>query len=127
MTYINNINNINSFQNWWRLSKYDLQNIFDIHEIKERYVALQQKYFAGTPDGKKTFKKYFDRVRKFVKYYACGGLEYLRDKDYSTISFSGLRIIPPNININSFEELSKKAHELNWIVIRGKHYPLPKE
>lgn len=99
--------------------------MFDSREKRDRYVAYRNRFMVGTADGSKVFKKYFDRVYQFASYYARGGTEYLRDRDLDHINYSGLKPIPRMTTFSSFEDLSRKAHELNWILIRGKHFNLP--
>jgi len=103
----------------------DTENIFDLSQKRDRYVALREGLFTNSPEGLKHFSKYFAKVDEFASYYARGGTEYLRDKDYGHFDYSGLRRIPKRTTFKSFEDLSQKAHALNWILIRGKHYKIP--
>lgn len=87
-------------------------------------MAFQERNLSGSPDGKTRFNKYFDNVRLVADYYARGGAKYLRDHDLRDLDFSGLKLVSKWKTFSNFEDFSKKAHELNWILIRGKHYPL---
>lgn len=107
------------------MSKAETDNVFDSKEKRDLYIALRARYLAGSADGSKVFDKYFARVDKCASYYARGGLEYLRDRDVAGLRFSNLRLVPAMTHFTDFEDLSQKAHTLNWILIRGKHYKIP--
>src|SRR5687767_2860235 len=100
-------------QPWWRTSKKEVENLFNIADIRTRYIALQQKYRAGSVAGKEQFNKWFARVSKFVSYYARGGQGYKRDHDLPFLDFSHLRRDCKGIPIRSYEQLSDYAHKLN--------------
>jgi hypothetical protein len=92
--------------------------------LRERYAALQQQFREGSEAARTEFKKYFDRTRKFTTYYARGGLGWMRERDIARVDFSTLRRTVKHYPIRTFEELSQKAHDLNWVVFQGKHFVL---
>ena len=109
-------------QNWWRKAKTITIDSFKFAVLRDRYCALQERFREGTEAGKEEFNKYFARTRSFANYYARGGLGWMRERDLARVDFSTLPRTVKRYPISTFEDLSKKAHELNWIVFQGKHY-----
>lgn len=115
------ISNNPCLQYWWRKSKRKLLNSFSLAEIRATYTALQEQYRSGSEAAKTQFAKWRARVEIFASYYARGGEGYLRDFEIDNLDMTHLKRKWPVTPITSFEQLSRRAHELNWMVFRGKH------
>jgi len=103
------------------MSKRSLLNIFNLAKIRAAYSALQEQYRCGSEAASEQFTKWRTRVEKFTSYYARGGEGYLRDYDIDHLDMAHLNRKWTATPITSFAQLSKRAHELNWMVYRGKH------
>lgn len=111
-----------SAQWFWRKIKKLLENIFNLAEIRDRYVQLQRDNLSGSGSCAAQFKKWYKRASTFAQYYARGGQGYMRDRNLVDLDFSHLRSTWDAVPTRSFQQLSEYAHELNRVVFRGKQW-----
>lgn len=107
----------------WRYIKSRLQNLLDLAVIRQRYGEIIASLMAPDDELLGRIGKWFNLSRKYIEYYARGGIDFLREASMRALDLQAVGQAPHSRLIGSVASESTQAHELNWLLLQGKKRP----
>lgn len=114
---------INWIERFWRLVKYETQNLFNVAAIRQRYLELVEEYTRGSDNSRKSCNKWHSLSQKYVQYYARGKTDFRREWEMKHLDLEGLgpRSIRP-ARLLPLDAHPDALHKCNSILLQGKYY-----
>lgn len=112
---------------FFRWQKRQLQNLFEVDLIRNKISETDSSFLISNINitNKAHLTKWLKNSLKYAEYFAKGGDENVRENDMTKVDLNKVgHHLPPLILVRNSQELSYYIHESNWVLIRGKHYPL---
>lgn len=109
-------------EKFWRLAKYQLQDLGNVIDIRNKYQEIVESMRYGKQLAKTKCVKWWQRVSLFVEYYSRGGSKFVHDSEVPTLDLPSYGHLGPRYKYTSADRIFADSHRLNWIVRQGKRY-----
>jgi len=113
----------NAIEKLWRFMTKRLENLYALSVIQPHYESLLEEMMSPNEENMKRIRKWVNLAQKYLLYSGRGGTEILKEASLRAFDLSRLPSLPKVAIPHDAPSLLTLAHELNWLVIRGKAGP----
>jgi len=115
-------------EHFFRSDKYRLQNQFDVAAQRDQHEAFERRFSPNSllsdREAHRLFVDWKELTYTYIDYFIYDGSKNLNEQEARAAQIEGLPRRLSGTSPRLLSDLAQQAHESNWILIRGKHYPL---
>lgn len=103
--------------------KKQLEGVKANQAFRNKYFEVVQSLIDPTPEMLRRVDRWFYLQDRYLEYFARGGGEILREAAIKHIAMDEVGRLAKAAAIGSFADMAPIVHDVNWRLIRSKHWP----